>query len=146
MMLRFIMNRPTLRACPSWNFVPSQWCHNEHDGVTHHQPHDCLFNLYLCADQRKHQIAASLAFVRGIHQWPVNSQHKEPVTWKMFPFDDVIKPSQQLLHCYHWMYNLDIKPLSLNLCYHSYKPLVFIFWLIFMAHWGAFHYKDVLPA
>ena len=34
--------------------------------------------------------AASLAFVRGIHRWPMNSPHKGPVTWKMFPFDDVI--------------------------------------------------------
>ena len=42
------------------------------------------------ADQRKHQSSASLAFVRGIHQWPVNSPHKGPVTRKMFPFDDVI--------------------------------------------------------
>ena len=28
------------------------------------------------AGHRKHQSSASLAFVRGIHQWPVNSQHK----------------------------------------------------------------------
>ena len=42
------------------------------------------------ADQRKHQSSASLAFVRGIHRWPVNSPHKGPVTRKMFPFDDVI--------------------------------------------------------
>ena len=41
-------------------------------------------------DQRKHQSAASLAFVRGIHRRPVNSPHKWPVTRKMFPFDDVI--------------------------------------------------------
>ena len=34
--------------------------------------------------------SASLAFVRGIHRWPVNSPHKGPVTWKMFPFDDLI--------------------------------------------------------
>ena len=33
---------------------------------------------------------ASLAFVRGIRQWPVNSPHKRPVTQNMFPFDDVI--------------------------------------------------------
>ena len=39
------------------------------------------------ADQRKHQSSASLAFVRRIHR------HKEPVTRKMFPFDDVI------MHC-----------------------------------------------
>ena len=41
-------------------------------------------------DQRKHQISAPLAFVRGIHRWPVNSPHKGPVTRKTFPFDDVI--------------------------------------------------------
>ena len=41
-------------------------------------------------DQRKHQSSASLAFVRGIHRWPVNSPHKGPVTRKMFPCDDVI--------------------------------------------------------
>ena len=42
------------------------------------------------ADQRKHQSSASLAFLRGIHRWSVNSAHKGPVTRKMFPFDDVI--------------------------------------------------------
>ena len=42
------------------------------------------------ADQGNHQRSASLAFVRGIHQWPVDSPHKKTVTWKMFPFDDVI--------------------------------------------------------
>ena len=42
------------------------------------------------ADQRKHQSPASLALVRGIHQWPANSPYKWLVTRKMFPFDDVI--------------------------------------------------------
>ena len=46
--------------------------------------------VYSDADQRKHQSSASLAFVRGIHWRPVNYPHKWPVTWKMFPFDDVI--------------------------------------------------------
>ena len=46
------------------------------------------------ADQRKYQSSASLAFVWGIHRWPVNSPHKGPVTRKMFPFDDVIMPSK----------------------------------------------------
>ena len=46
--------------------------------------------VYSGADQRKHQSSASLAFVRGIHCWPVNSPHKWLVTRKMFPFDDVI--------------------------------------------------------
>ena len=46
--------------------------------------------IYSDADQRKHQSSTSLAFVRGIHQWPMNSPHKGPVTRKLFPFDDVI--------------------------------------------------------
>ena len=46
--------------------------------------------VHLGTDQRKHQSSASLAFVRGIHRWPVNSSHKWPATRKIFPFDDVI--------------------------------------------------------
>ena len=46
--------------------------------------------VYSGADHRKHQSSASLAFVRVIHRWPVNSPHKGPVKRKMFPFDDVI--------------------------------------------------------
>ena len=51
--------------------------------------------VYWGADQRKHQSSASLAFVRGIHRWPVNSPHKGSVTRKMFTFDDVIMFSMQ---------------------------------------------------
>ena len=53
--------------------------------------------VYSDADQRKHQSSASLAFVQGIHQSPVNSPHKGPVTRKMFPFDDVIMHSMELV-------------------------------------------------
>ena len=41
--------------------------------------------VYTTVYQRKHQSSASLAFVRGIHRWPVNSPHKVPTTRKMFP-------------------------------------------------------------
>ena len=46
--------------------------------------------ICLGADQRKHQSIASLAFVRGIHRWLVDSPHIGPVTFKMFPFDNVV--------------------------------------------------------
>ena len=39
----------------------------------------CL-NVCSITDQRKHQSSMSLAFVRGIHRWLVNSPHKGPVT------------------------------------------------------------------
>ena len=48
--------------------------------------------VYSGADKKKHQSSASLAFMWGIHRWPVNFPHKWPVTRKMFPFDDVIMP------------------------------------------------------
>ena len=51
------------------------------------------------ADHRKHQSPASLAFVQGIHRWPVNSPHKWPVARKMFPLDDIIMIRRLMLHC-----------------------------------------------
>ena len=66
--------------------------------------------VYSDADQRKHQSSASLAFVWGIHRWPVNSPHKGPVTRKMFPFDDVIMYSGKFALLSVWVNNalLDI--------------------------------------
>ena len=46
--------------------------------------------VYSGTDQRKRQSSMSLALVRGIHQSPVNSPHKGPVMWKMFPLVDII--------------------------------------------------------
>ena len=71
------------------------------------------------ADQRKYQSSVSLTSVRGIHRWLVNSPHKGPVTWKMFPFDDIMYARVicfsygsshihilQLIETLHFMYNL----------------------------------------
>ena len=46
--------------------------------------------VYSGTDERKLQSSSSLAFVRGIHRWPLNSLYKGPVTRKTSPFDDVI--------------------------------------------------------
>ena len=51
--------------------------------------------VYSGANQRNYQRSASLAFLLGIHRWPVNSPHKWSVTRKMLPFDDVIMPAQR---------------------------------------------------
>ena len=51
----------------------------------------CLLIGCSGADQIKYQCSASLVFVRGNHHSPEDSPHKRPVTWKMFPFDSVIK-------------------------------------------------------
>ena len=66
-----------------------QWRHKEHDGVSNPLRLDCLLkHLFRCTS--KYQSAAWLAFVRGIHRWPVESPHKGPVTQTIFPFNDVI--------------------------------------------------------
>ena len=58
-----------------------------------------------CADLRKNQSSALLAFVRGNHRRPVNSPHKWPVTRKMSPFGDVIIMRYACL-IYAWLYTL----------------------------------------
>ena len=55
--------------------------------------------VYSGIDQRKHKSSASLAFVRVIHRWPVNSPHKWPVTRNMFPLDDVIMSRTRISPC-----------------------------------------------
>ena len=65
-----------------------RWRHNEWDGVSNHQPHDCLLNrLY-----RRRSKNTSKPHVTGLcaGNSPVNSPHKWPVTRKLFPFDAVI--------------------------------------------------------
>ena len=98
------------------------------------------------------QSSASLALVRGIQRWPVNSPHKGPVTRKMFPFDDVITVvcrgcfRSTITLCPTWLarYVLFVKstetelqqgPLRrepcasfLNLCHYIYWVLTFIAW------------------
>ena len=101
------MNSANHRDSPETR--PLQWRHNKHDGVSNHQPHVFVYStVYSGADQRKHQSSASLAIVRGIHRWPVNSLHKGPGTRKMFTFDDVIMQRvQNYLHITRKMFTFD---------------------------------------
>ena len=52
-----------------------RWCHDERDSVSNHRRLDLLafVSSTVCsdADQRKYQSSTSLAFVSGIHRWPV---------------------------------------------------------------------------
>ena len=67
-----------------------QWRHNDHDGVSNHQPHGCLLNrLFRRRSKGTSKLRVTGPCV-GNSPGPVNSPHKEPVTRKMFLFDDVI--------------------------------------------------------
>ena len=97
------------RACNAKSVFMS-WCHH----ATYSHYNDVIMGamasqitsltivystVYSGTDQRKCQSSASLAFVRGIHRWPVNSLHKGPVTRKVCPFDDfIICSGSQLPH------------------------------------------------
>ena len=84
-----------------------RWRQNGPDGVSNHQPHDCLFNRLFSLRSTKHQSSAPLAFVRIIQRWPVNFLHKAPVTRKIFPFDDVImKYTFYIPYCWTKPYNV----------------------------------------
>ena len=61
-----------------------QWRHNEHHGVSNHQPHGCLLNSLF----RRRSKKTSKLRVSGLCEG--NSPHKGPLTRKMFPSDDVI--------------------------------------------------------
>ena len=83
--------------------------------------------VYSGADQRKHQSSASLAFVRGIHRWPVDSPHNGPATRKMFPFDGVI---MNHVECIEWQGTMMLYQSWFTLTDHSKK--VFMCGVIFI--------------
>ena len=71
-------------------FYSLQWRHNDHDGVSNHQPHGCLLNRLFRRRSKKTSKLCVTGLCVGKSPGPVNSPHKVPVTRKMFPFDDVI--------------------------------------------------------
>ena len=87
--------------------------------------------VYSGTDHRKHQSSASLAFVRGIHHWLVNSLHKRPVTRKMFPFDDIIMCNKNILPLHPQQQNYKhlqngIRYIKCNLCTCLCVAVVFL--------------------
>ena len=67
-----------------------RWRHNEHAGVSNHQPHGCLLNSLFRRRSKTTSKLRVTGLCAGNSPGPVNSPHKGPVTRKMFPFDDVI--------------------------------------------------------
>ena len=77
--------KPPSIATPLWleSVHTLQWRHNGRDGVSNHQPRDCLLNRLFGRRSKK------TPKLRDTGRC-VNSPHKWPVTRKMLPFDDVI--------------------------------------------------------
>ena len=74
-----------------------QWRHNGRDSASNHQPCECLLSRSI----RRRSKRTSKLCVTGLcvvnSPGPGNSPHKWPVTWKMFPLDDVIMISVKWL-------------------------------------------------
>ena len=139
--------------CIIWNGLVIKWIQSSYISVKSHWRYgvsnrwqlEYLFNNLLglikgwhqsvCsgADQGKYQSAASLAFVSGIHRWPVNSPHQGPITRKMLPFDDVIMlclqrssyaKSNSISWCHHALGGLYVSGLKSNVfCITAEPPL-----------------------
>ena len=73
-----------------------QWRHNEHDTVSNRRRSDCMLNVWSSATEWRHQSSASLAFEWGIHRQPEDFPHREPVTPKMFTFEDIIMKNKHV--------------------------------------------------
>ena len=74
-----------ISGCGGVVILTLRWRYNARDGVSNHLRVDCLINLCSGADQIKHQNPEALAFVRGIHQWPVDSiwrRHHDNNSWE----------------------------------------------------------------
>ena len=67
------LQQPAMFQCPL------QWRHNERDGVSR-----CYSTVYSRCRSKKTSMLRVTGLCAG------NSPHKRPVTWKIFPFDDVI--------------------------------------------------------
>ena len=105
----------TQRNCP-WKAL--QWPHNGRDGISNHQPHDCLLNRLFRRRTKKASKLRVTGLCAGKPPEPVNSPHKWPVTRKMFPFNDVIVhgefPAQMTSNAENvsiwWRHHGDITP------------------------------------
>ena len=58
------------------------WRHNDHDGVSSHQPHGCLLNRLSRRRSKKTSKLLVTGLCVGNSPGPVNSPHKGPVTRK----------------------------------------------------------------
>ena len=73
-----------------------EWRQKEHDGVSNHQPNDCLLNRLFRRRSKKYQSPMSLAFVRGIHQSPVQSFERNYKIYKKYEMAFILPHVQYL--------------------------------------------------
>ena len=90
-----VLNLNYLLKCPWSLFIwipltkrcPLQWRHNERNGVSNHRR--LVQRLFRRRSKKTSKLRVT-CLCEGNPPGPVDSPHKGPATWKLFPFDDVI--------------------------------------------------------
>ena len=101
-----------------------EWRHNELDGVSNHQAHDCLRNrLSRRRSEKTSKLRVTGLCAENLPVTGVNSTHRGPVTRKMFPFDDVIMKNNHLTNI-----------VATNLCVVKFD-LIYSLCLVFEVYW-----------
>ena len=67
-----------------------EWRHNDRDGVSNHQPHNCLLNGLFGPRSNKTSKLRLTGLCEGNSPGTGEFPSQRPVTWKMFPFEAVI--------------------------------------------------------
>ena len=85
----YVVNVVIMQGCSSKVYT-LRWRHNDHDGVSNHQPHDCLLNrLFGCRSKKTPKLRVT-GLCAGNSPGTGEFPHKWPITRNMLPFDDVI--------------------------------------------------------
>ena len=85
--------------------ITLHWRHNEHDGVSNHQHHNCLLNRLFKSRSKKTSKLHVTGLCEGNSPETGEFPTQRPVTRKMFPFDDVIMSwTKDGLVCWHIIY------------------------------------------
>ena len=101
------------------------WRHNGNDGVSNHQPHDCLLDRLFRHRWKKTWKLRVTVLCAGNSPVIGEFPHKWPVTRKKFPYDDVIMwwaSSQTHIYMYIYIYAspaLDVAMLFLSEMNHT---------------------------
>ena len=104
-----------------------QWRHNEGDGVSNHQPHDCLFNHLFRRRSKKTSKLRVTSLCEGDSSVAGEFPAQRPVTRKIFPFDDVIMNMLNGITCVlgtvlislkvNWLLVISLTAMNGNICW-----------------------------
>ena len=123
-----------------------RWRHNERNGVSNHQPHDCLLNHLFRHRSKKTSKLRVTGLCVGNSPETGEFPSQRPVTLKMFPFDDVFMAGYQT-RSWHWMWQGLITYIMMAHILWQWISPVFDNWAPYgytdiLSMFRDFHYKD----